>query len=334
MDQQPHPFARFVRILGRGKSFTRSLTLEEAEESMSMILAGEVLPEQLGAFLMLLRLKEESAEEIAGFARAARKSTGPTAAGAVDVDWSSYAGKRRQLPWFLLAALVLARNGWRVFMHGFDGHTAGRLYTGETLEGLGAPLAKDLADAERMLAKTNFAYLPLDKLCPKLAEIMALRPILGLRSPVHTLARMINPFEAPCMMQGVFHPGYMRIHRDAAILLEQPRMSVFRGEGGEIERRPGKPCEVMYAVDGAGFEERWPPMMDEPRQTPDENMDIARLLAIWRGEACDDYAEAAIIGTLAIAVRAMGVEPDMDKAQARATRLWINRDKDRLLAAA
>ncbi len=134
IDHQPHPFARFVRILGRGKSFTRSLTLDEAEEAMTMILAGEVLPEQLGAFLMLLRLKEESAEEIAGFARAARK-TFAHAPVAVDVDWPSYAGKSRQLPWFILSALVLARNGWRVFMHSFDGHTAGRLYTGENSAG-------------------------------------------------------------------------------------------------------------------------------------------------------------------------------------------------------
>jgi anthranilate phosphoribosyltransferase len=63
----PHPFARFIAILGRGRNLSRALTVEEAEEAMSMILAGEVLPEQLGAFLMLLRMKEESASELAGF---------------------------------------------------------------------------------------------------------------------------------------------------------------------------------------------------------------------------------------------------------------------------
>ena len=68
----PHPFARFVRLLGRGKTLARALTIDEAEEAMAMILAGEVLPEQLGAFLMLLRIKEETGEEIAGFLRAAR----------------------------------------------------------------------------------------------------------------------------------------------------------------------------------------------------------------------------------------------------------------------
>ncbi len=141
MKRDPHPFARFVNILGRGKTLTRSLTVDEAEEAMAMILAGKVLPEQLGAFLMLLRVKEESAEEIAGFVRAARARLAPPAgAPRVDLDWSSYAGKGRQLPWFILTALVLARNGWRVFMHGAEAHTEGRIYTGEALRALGVPV--------------------------------------------------------------------------------------------------------------------------------------------------------------------------------------------------
>jgi anthranilate phosphoribosyltransferase len=333
IDHEPHPFARFVRILGRGKSFTRSLTLEEAEEAMAMILAGEVLPEQLGAFLMLLRLKEESAEEIAGFARAARK-TFAHAPVAVDVDWPSYAGKSRQLPWFILSALVLARNGWRVFMHSFDGHTVGRLYTGETLRALGAPLADDLNEAAHHLATHNFAFTPLEKFSRPLARIMSLRPILGLRSPVHTLARTLNPFDASCSLQGVFHPGYLTTHRDAALLLGQRYMAALRGEGGEFERRPAKPCEVLYVAEGACFEERWPPLMDEPRQAPDESMRIDRMTSLWRGETSDAYGEDAVIGTLAIALRAMGVAADMDKAKAQAAHLWAQRDRGRLLAAA
>ena len=53
----PHPFSRFVAILGRGKTKQRHLTYEESREAMQMILDGQVLPEQVGAFLMLLRLK-------------------------------------------------------------------------------------------------------------------------------------------------------------------------------------------------------------------------------------------------------------------------------------
>ena len=92
---------------------------------------------------MLLRVKEESPAEIAGFVRAARAATRPPAnAPKVDVDWSSYAGKGRQLPWFILSALILSRNGWRVFMHGAEAHTEGRLYTGAALRALGIPVSR------------------------------------------------------------------------------------------------------------------------------------------------------------------------------------------------
>ena len=60
---------------------------------------------------MLLRVKEEGPAEIAGFVRAVRKTLPAPEPGLVDVDWSSYAGKKRQLPWFLLAALCLAQSG-------------------------------------------------------------------------------------------------------------------------------------------------------------------------------------------------------------------------------
>ena len=333
MLQTPHPFARFIAILGRGRNLSRSLTVEEAEEAMAMILAGEVLPEQIGAFLMLLRMKEEGPSELAGFVRAVRKALPAPEPGLVDLDWSSYAGKKRQLPWFLLAALCLVQGGHSVFMHGFDGHTPGRLYTGEVLAALGLSVAPDFPAATRALRHSRFAYMDLAAISPPLATMMGFKPILGLRSPIHTLARMINPFGAPVLLQGIFHPNYMTTHRDAALLIGEDNMVVFRGEGGEIERRPGKPCETLGVRDGVAFEERWPPIMEEPRQLPDEAMDIGKLLAIWRGEARDAYAEAAVTGTIAIALRAMKRAPDMASAQQRAEDLWRARDASRLLAA-
>jgi anthranilate phosphoribosyltransferase len=69
---QEHPFTPYVRILGRGKSNSRPLTIDEAKTAMAMILEGKALPEQIGAFLMLLRFKEETPEEIAGFVKAAQ----------------------------------------------------------------------------------------------------------------------------------------------------------------------------------------------------------------------------------------------------------------------
>ncbi len=96
-----HPFAEFIKILGKGKKGSRPLTQDEAYTAMSMILTDKVEPIQLGAFLMLMRVKEETAEELAGFVQAARDTFNiPAHKIQIDLDWSSYAGKRRHLPWF------------------------------------------------------------------------------------------------------------------------------------------------------------------------------------------------------------------------------------------
>ena len=141
----PHPFSKFVAILGRGKTKQRHLTLEESQEAMSMLLRGEAVPEQIGAFLMLLRLKEEAPSEIAGFALGTKATFDlPADLPKVDIDWSSYAGKRIQLPYYILSVLALVNAGYSVLMHGTEGHTPGRVYTSDALKVLGLPMAATL----------------------------------------------------------------------------------------------------------------------------------------------------------------------------------------------
>lgn len=332
----PHPFSRFVAILGRGKTKQRHLTLDEARESMSMILRGETEPEQIGAFLMLLRLKEEAPEEIAGFAMGARATLDlPEKLPRVDFDWSSYAGKRVQLPWYLLSVMALVGAGHRVFMHGTEGHTPGRVYTRDVLDVLGVPTSSSLRDAAERIESSGFAYVPLEVLSPKLRELINLRPLLGLRSPVHSFTRMLNPFNAPSVLQGIFHRGFMDIHAGAAQLLDIPNAAVFRGDGGEIERRPNKPTPVWTTHGTTELHvEEWPATLDEGHAPPDPEMDVSRLMKVWRGEDQDDYAREAIVGTMAIALKTAGKATSMDEAQTLARDIWERRDKTKLPAAA
>ena len=333
-NREEHPFAAYVRILARGRTISRALTQQEAYDAMRMILAGEVEDIQLGAFLMLMRYKEETAEEVAGFGQACRDALEVPEGIKVDLHWSSYAGKRRQLPWFILAALLLAQSGVKIFMHGTEGHTPGRMYTRETLEFMGLPVATTLTEAGQHIARSNFGYVPLEGLLPVLRRIIDLRPVLGLRSPVHTIARMINPLNASAMIQGVFHPGYTDTHQGAAKLIGLQHMSVFKGEGGEIERRPNKPLVVKSLHDGVMSEHEWPPLLPESRQPHDDEMDTARLGAVWRDELEDDYAVAAVTGTVALALATMGRTSDPADAQAQATAMWLARNRGQLGAAA
>ncbi len=322
-----HPFAQYVRLLARGKTKSRPLTEEEAEAAMDMIMARDVHAEQLGAFLMLLRFKEESPEEIAGFVRGARSSLElPKNKPQVDIDWSSYAGKQKQLPWFLLSVLLLSNSGIKILMHGTEGHTTGRIYTKTALEKLRLPVANSLDDAVKKIQKFNYSYLPLEKISPRLQEIMDLKSILGLRSPVHTIARLLNPFDAPCLLQGIFHRSFMKTHQRAAQLLDQSHMAVFRGDGGEIEIRPNKPTEV-FTVHGTKLSNNtWPAMLNESHQQIDQYMDLNKLKNVWEGSIQDDYAIAAIVGTTAIALDTLGTSNGVSEAMDLARNLWAKRD--------
>ena len=243
-----HPFAQFVRILGKGKRGARSLTREEAREAMGMLLDEKVEDTQLGAFLMLLRHKEESPEELAGFTEALRARLQAPAL-AVDIDWPTYAGKKRHLPWFLLAAKCLADNGVRIFMHGGGAHTAGRLYTEQLLEALQIPLCRNWQAAGAALDTQHLAFMPLLDWAPQLQRMIDLRNTLGLRSPIHSLARILNPLGARCGLQSIFHPGYQAVHRDASGLLGDCAI-VIKGDGGEIEVNPDSASHLSKISSG------------------------------------------------------------------------------------
>lgn len=322
-----HPFAEFIRILGKGKKGSRPLTQDEAYKAMTMIMTDAALPIQLGTFLMLMRVKEETPEELAGFVLAARESCNLVRFGAkVDLDWSSYAGKRRHLPWYLLSALLLAENGIKVFMHGAAGPSPDRLYTQDMLGYLGLQCATSIEHSVQQLEEANFSYLSLEQFCPKLHEIIELRPILGLRSPVHTLVRLLNPFNANCSIQGIFHPGYRPVHQQAAALLKQPHAAALKGEGGETERNPDMDCLVQSVHNGELSDENWPALFTRRHVKP-EQLDPKQLALIWRGDAKDEFAEAAITGTAAIALKLLGKADNQNQAQQLANDFWLNRSQ-------
>ncbi|WP_180088492.1 glycosyl transferase family protein [Acinetobacter sp. YH12219] len=318
-----HPFAQFVRIVGKGKNGARSLTYDEAYQAFSMILKDEVLDVQLGAFLMLLRVKEESVDELTGFVQATRDQLKFKKLD-VDLDWSSYAGKRKHYPWFLLAALTLAKHGYNVVMHGASGHTINRLYTEQVLEYLGFPICQNDTDVEQQLIQRHFAYIPLDVISPILSDLISLRNVMGLRSPIHTLARLINPFNAKATMQAIFHPAYRGSHQRAAFQLGYQNSAVIKGEGGEFERNPDAKTLICGIKDGEMYEHELPKLTDN-RSPVEEELDLAVFKAVWDGQQTHEYGEIAVTETMGIALSTMGAVASFDDAMQTAKTMWANR---------
>ena len=318
-----HPFAQYVRIIGKGKNGARSLTYDEAYHAFSMILKGEVLDVQLGAFLMLLRVKEESVDELTGFVQATKDQLRFKKLD-IDLDWSSYAGKRKHYPWFLLAALTLAKQGYKIVMHGASGHTINRVYTEQVLEYLDYPVCKNENEVETQLNQCHFAYVSLDVISPILSDLISLRNVMGLRSPIHTLARLINPFDAKATMQAIFHPAYRTSHQQTALQLGYKNSAVIKGEGGEFERNPDAKTLICGIKNGELYQHELP-KLTENRSPIEEELDLAVFKSVWEGTQQHQYGEIAVTETIGIALYTMGVCSTYEEAMIQAKQFWAER---------
>ncbi|MDA9207521.1 glycosyl transferase family protein [Octadecabacter sp.] len=282
--------AETVRILGRGQGRARSLTQDEAFNAMQLMLTGTAAPEAIGATLMLMRMKGEIAEEIAGFVQAAQSAlpTDPIA----DLDWSAYAaGRTRGSAWFLHSANAVAAQGHRVLLHGWNGtDTAIR----DGVAQLGIPTCETLDAAKGALDNSNIAYLPLEVFHPALFDLLILREKLGLRSCVNTVCRMLNPGRARASVQGVFHPSYRLLQSDAAQLMGWDALSVIKGGGGEFERHPGKAIEAFGLHAGTPWQDTLPALIDDQSRLVDHSGDVTDTSAAFVQAMIDGTTELAL----------------------------------------
>lgn len=299
MNQTTYSIPLIIRALGRGKKGTRDLSFDEARFVMQSILNGTITEAQLGAFLMLMRVKEETAEEIAGMVTAAHEAVDFTPGSPIDVNWPAYAGKKKQPSWYLLAAKLLSENGVKTLVHGGGQHTAGRQYAGVVCEKLGIPSASTLAEAESIIEQHSLCYIHLNSFAPRLSELIDMKAELGLRSPVNTLVRHINPLQAKVTLQGMFHPAYMPLHHDSAAILEQDRNIVVKGDGGEFEVRPDS--ETSASVNSSHLKELnvLAPALPS-REIRPETVSLEPLTNLWNGVEENRYGLAATLQTSAL----------------------------------
>lgn len=330
MTNDAKPFQFYIQTIGRGQKRRRTLTQEEAKNAMKLILSGKVSEMQLGAFLMLIRVREETPEEAAGFLQAVRESIEPVNCN-VDIDWGSYAGKRRQLPWFVLSLMLLKQAGYRILLHGVVGNESGRLYTKSVVEKLGWPMATSLANAAHQIEQNHFCYLDLEHIAPHMKGLMNTRDELGLRSPIHSLSRMLNPFNAKLSVHGVFHKGYDDIHQKTAELMSDQMTIAFCGDGGEAEARPDKKTEVKAVErwqEGETTEHQaWSFYLPKTFSDADPTarcLDVDTLIGVWQGTKQNEYGLSAVLQTAAMALMALE-NLTFAEAKQKAEQLWGNR---------
>lgn len=299
--------AGYIHAMGRGPGRARSLTREEARDAMEQILTGDAAPEAVGALLMLMRYRGETAPEIAGFAEALRAGLPAWPGPAPVLDWPSYAaGRSRGLPWFLLSARLVAMAGVPVLIHGWNSHQSPVASVRDALGGAGIAEALDQADAAALIARDKIAYLPLERFAPRALELLRLREVLGLRSAVNTVLRVLNPAGARASVQGVFHPPYRELQAEACALLGLREMTVLKG-GGEFERHPSKDITLFGRRAGRDWTADAPALCDDTRRLADAAPDPDDLARLWAGAIDDPFATAIVLGTAELALETAGL---------------------------
>lgn len=222
--------SQYLKEIGRGREGARALSREQARDLMGQVLDGQCTDLEVGAFCIGMRVKGETPAEMAGFLDAVHeRMTRPAAATPLPVVvLPSYNGARKQPVLTPLLALLLARKGWPVLVHGMATESR-RVSTENVFQALG----QRAQAATEPIAPGQVHYVPTAALHPGLARLLDARRAIGLRNPAHSLVKLMNPVAGLALVVGSYtHPEYATSMRDTFLLTGQPAM-LLRGTEGE-----------------------------------------------------------------------------------------------------
>jgi anthranilate phosphoribosyltransferase len=203
------PIGHFIKEIGRGKDGARALSREQAADMFGQILDGSVSDLEIGAFCLAMRIKGETADEMCGFLDATQMRlmkiricpTQPTRA---TVVIPSYNGARKLPVLTPLLALLLAREGLPVVIHGTATEDK-RVFTSAVLAALGIAEQTTIDP----LNQGQVAFYPTALLHTGLQRLLDVRRVVNLRNPAHSLVKLMLPCEGPqVLVTSYTHPEY------------------------------------------------------------------------------------------------------------------------------
>lgn len=221
--------SHYLKEIGRGKDGARSLDRAQAADLFGQLLDGQVSELELGAFCLAMRIKGETPEEMAGFldATALRTDKVPTQ-GRTAVVLPSYNGARKLPVLTPLLALLLAREGLPVLVHGAATESR-RVSSAEVLALLGVTTDSSV----QPLQAGQVRFVPTGLLCQGLQRLLEVRQVIGLRNSAHSLVKLMNPCDGDALVVGSYtHPEYL-LSMGATFELTGQRAMLLRGTEGE-----------------------------------------------------------------------------------------------------
>ena len=221
---------KYIKEIGRGREGARSLSREQANDLFGQVLDGEVTDLEIGGFCLAMRIKGETADEMAGFLDAthARLSRVPDNGGKPIIVIPSYNGARKLPALTPLLALLLAREGLPVLVHGTATEST-RVYT----SGILAALSIKTWNAVDAVADADVAFAPTSLLCPGLQRLLEVRRVVNLRNSAHSVVKLMNPCMGKSLLVSSYtHPEYA-VSMAATFELMQINAMLLRGTEGE-----------------------------------------------------------------------------------------------------
>ena len=237
---------KYIKEIGRGKDGARALTREQAADLFGQVLDGTVTDLEIGAFCLAMRIKGETAQEMAGFLdathiRMQRVPVGDTPV----ISIPSYNGARKLPVLTPLLALLLAREGFPVLIHGTATESS-RVFTSKVLEALDIPACT----AIETIAKRKVAFVPTALLCPGLQRLLDVRRVVNLRNPAHSLVKLMNPCEGKSLVVSSYtHPEYAISMAETFALMQSDAL-LIRGTEGEAVADPRRTPKMQAFVGG------------------------------------------------------------------------------------
>ncbi|MEX1038633.1 MAG: anthranilate phosphoribosyltransferase [Acidimicrobiia bacterium] len=228
------------------------LTADQADDLVSEITSGEHDPALVGALLVALRAKGETADEVRGLARGMRRlARAPEldGAGAVDVVGTGGDGSG-SLNLSTGAALLTAAAGARVVKHG-NRSMSSQSGSADVLEQLGVPMPMDEADAGEFFARYGFTFLFAPYYHPAMGAVVPVRKALGVRTVFNLLGPLTNPGRPDYAVIGAWSLETARLMAGAIAGSDMKRAFVCHGSNGWDEPTPVSPFHLLDVSDGS-----------------------------------------------------------------------------------
>jgi anthranilate phosphoribosyltransferase len=229
-----------------------TLSMDEAHAAMGAVMDGEATPAQLAAFLMGLRMRGETADELAGFAAAMRDRVVRVDApeGAIDVVGTGGDGSGT-FNISTTAALVTAAAGVPVAKHGNRAMTS-KSGSADVLEALGIRIDHDAASAGEALRKIGFAFLFAPAFHPAMRHAGPTRREIGVRTAFNLVGPLTNPAGTTRQLLGVASEELAARMAEVVVRLGTERTFVIHGDG--VDELPLDGSGVAWIVAGGTIE--------------------------------------------------------------------------------